>query len=137
MTVAVHSQWNPTLFDDAFQKPEIAFRVFLLPKHRVWHGTRGIIHSQKQSQPRSILTEPLMMTSVYLHQHPLLRHALPTMAMLKRLMVTATGQSGPGQDAPDCGPGATDILSLGQELGEVGMVDSGIPAPGQCNYAGL
>jgi hypothetical protein len=53
------------------------------------------------------------MAAVYLDEHPLLRHALPTMAMLKRLMVTVTGQSGSAQDAPDRGPGATDILPLG------------------------
>ncbi len=59
------------------------------------------------------------------------------MAMLKRLMVTVTGQSGPGQDAADRGSGAADILSLGQELSEVSVVDSQVPAPGKCDYAGL
>ena len=94
VSVAVQGQRDSVALDQALHEKEVAAGVLLLVEQRVGHGVGGIIYGQQQGEPGSSLFQPRMMASVYLHQHPLMRHALASDTVSWRPTSTGTGYTG-------------------------------------------
>ena len=76
------------------------------------------------------------MAPVYLHQYPLLRHALATDLVSWRPTSTRTGYAGLHQNAAYRWAAQDDPIALGQEFGQVRVVRSCVGGAGQDHHLG-
>ena len=95
----------------------------------------SVVHRQQQGQPGSPILQPEVVAPIQLEQHPFLRHPLPATPMLWWPTVAGAGQPGPYQNPPCRGPGQHQSLPLGQQLGQLGMVDPQVALLGQGHYS--
>ena len=70
--------------------------------------------------------QPGMMAAVNLHQHAFLGHSLPSHPVSGRPTFPRAGNARPGQDAVHRSPAEVNPLPVTQQLGEVGLIGSGI-----------
>ena len=75
-----------------------------------------------------------MMAAVNLHQHAFLRHPLPSHPVSGRPTFPRAGDARPGQDAVYRSPAEVNPLPVAQQLGEVGLIGSGIGGAGQLHH---
>lgn len=112
--------------DEPTQEEEVAVGVLLVPKDPVEDGPRSIVDRSEQDEVRATVLEPRMMTAVHLDQQAGLGHALAAAAMPRGTPGPGTAQaSGP---EPPLHRGARDVqpLPLGQQVGELVIIDAGI-----------
>ena len=80
------------------------------------------------------IPQPGMITAVNLHQHAFLRHSLPSHPVSGRPPFPRAGNTRPGQDTVHRSPAEVNPLPVTQQLGEVGLIGSGIGGRGQLHH---
>ena len=67
-----------------------------------------------------------MAAAVDLEEHPLARHPLPAAAIADRATGPDRADRGLGEDAPQRPRSDDEPLALGEQLGQVGVIDPGV-----------
>ena len=75
-----------------------------------------------------------MVAPIQLEQHPFLGHPLPSAPVPQRPALAWAGQPAPDQEPPHGGAGQHYSLPIGQQLGQVSMVDAAISLLGQGHH---
>ena len=134
VAVSVEGDGAAPAFDQALHQGEVAAGVLLGTEHRVDHGAGGVVHCQEQGELGTVIAQPPVETAVDLHQHPSLGHPLPSHPVLGRTPVAGAGDPRPGQDAAYGGSAQVDTLPVPEQLGQVGVIGSGVSAAGQLHH---
>ena len=134
MAVSVEGNGDAPALDQPFYQVEVASGVLLLAKQRVGHSASGIVHRQEQGEVGASVPQPGMMAAVNLHQHAFLGHSLPSYPVSGRTTFPRAGNARPGQDAVHRPPAEVNSLPATQQLGEVGLIGSGIGGAGQLHH---
>ncbi len=96
---------------------------------------RGVVDRPHQGGVGLVRPEPLMARAVGLQEHPGARHALAPRAVLGRAVDPRGWQSGLAEDPAQRAHGDGNLLSLGQELGEMRPVHPGVRGSSQGHQA--
>ncbi len=110
--------------------------IFLRAKHRGEDGAGRIVDRGMEDETRAAVFEPRMVAAVHLDEEAGLGHALATATMPGRPPGAGTTDPGLAEQAADGGARELDGFALVQELGEVGVIATGIAALGQCQDPG-
>jgi hypothetical protein len=117
--------------DDLAEEEEIPLTVLLLSKQGSGDGAGRIVNATEKAETRTTIAEPGMRTAIDLNQHAFLRIPLSSRAMRGNSMGPGTGDPLLLEDAAYRGTGETDVLSFGQEIGQMMLITAGIPVPCQ------
>ena len=134
MAISVEGNGDAPALDQPFHQVEVAPGVLLLAKHRVDHDAGGIVHRQEQGEAGASFPQPGMIAAVNLHQHAFLRHPLPSHPVSGRPTFPRAGNARSGQYAVYRAPAEVNPLPVTQQLGEVGLIGSGIGGAGQLHH---
>ena len=96
--------------------------VLVLTEKGVDYHARGVVHGQQQGELWTIASKPPMVAAVYLYQHPLSGHTLSAYPVLRWTTAAGTGKTSSYQYAPQCGSADLYVLSLSEQLAQVGVI---------------
>lgn len=110
---------------------EVGGRGFDRIEMRAEDLASGVIDRSMEDEHGAAVFQPVVMAAVKLDEHAFLGHALAAGAMARRTSGAGAAQSGGGQEAMDGGPGEVEVLLVGEELGEVLMIDARVLRAGE------
>lgn len=119
---------------DLAEEQEVARRILALAEDGAQDGSGGVIDGVEQDEGWAALLQPGVMTAVHLDEHAGAGHPLTALAELGRPTAPGAAQAGGAQDPVHRGMGQAEILSLGQELGEMPVVDPDVGGPGEADH---
>lgn len=131
VAIGVDGDGNPMCPDDLTKQQEVAGGILVLAEDGPQDRPGGIVDGVEQDQSRSALLEPGVMTAVQLDQHPPAGHPLATEAVLGRASAPGAAQPSGAQDAVDGGMREDEVFPLGEEFGQVAMIDPRVGRPGE------
>ncbi len=123
MAVLVHGQGHSVAPDDHVQKSEIGHRGLRGDKQGRQQGAVGIVDGAHQATRIGIGAEPVVRAAVPLHHDPGLFFSRSAPVAALAASFSLRGLAGSPQDLTDLLPAQEDALTLGQGLGEVGVVE--------------
>jgi len=94
-----------------------------------------VVDGADEGQPRPAALEPVVRTAVDLDQQPGLGHPLAAAPVPRRAALPGGPQAGPAEQALERRAADDDALGLGQQLGQVAVVDAPIAAPREVHDA--
>lgn len=112
--------------DHLGQDRQVAGGVLVEPELRPPEGPRGIVDGSQECQPWSAPFKPIVTAAIELEEGACRRQALAAAAMTRRTPPPGTRDARPAQDAPQRGASDDDPVPLGEQLGEVAVVRSGV-----------
>ena len=136
MEVGVEGLGQADRGDRLGEHGEVADGILLGTERAAGHPAGRVVDAGHERGEREVGPEPAMATAVDLQELPFARHPLPAAAVLRRATRADGRQASLGQDPPERPLGDRDPLPLGQEFGQVGVVDPGIRRPGQLDEPG-
>ena len=98
----------------SLHQQEVTAGILMIAKEGARHTACGIVHREQDSELRSVLAQPPVVTAVQLDQHALPWHPLPAHPVLGRAPSPRTAEPRVDQDAPQRGPAHVEALSLTQ-----------------------
>lgn len=113
------------------ERGEVADRVLLGAERPAGHPPGRVVDPGHEGGEQPVRTEPAMFAAVDLEEHPLAWHPLPAAPMVRRAAGPGRPDRGLSEDPPEGPLGDVEALALGEELGEVGVVDPGIGRRGE------
>ena len=122
--------------DELAQHQEIAVRVFLRAKDAGEDFAGGIVDGGMEDEAGTAVLEPGMVAAVHLDEQAGLRHARAAAAMARGAAPTRTANAGGAKQSLHRGSGQVQRLPLGEELGELTIVDADVAAAGEGDEAG-
>ena len=135
MAIGVDGEGDAMAVGECVEKLKIPVGVLVVAEFGGEHRSGGIVHSGEEGEPGAAGLQPGMGAAIEEDEHARLGHALSAAAMPWRPAASWTVDAGLVQDATDGGAGQPEALPLGEELGEVLMIDAGIGALGQGDHA--
>lgn len=133
--VGVHGDRESVGGDDLLEEHQVAGGILMLAEDCAEHGAGRIIDSVEQDEGGAALLEPGVMAAVELDEQSRSRHTLPAQAVFGGAPPPRAAQAGRAEDAVNGGMGEDEILALGQELGEVAVIHSGVGRLGEADEA--
>ncbi len=130
MAIGVDGEGDAVAVGERVEEVEIPLGVLVVAEFGGEHRPGGIVHGGEKGEPGAAGLQPGMGAAIEEDEHPRLGHALPAAAMPRRPAAAGTADAGLVQDAMDRGAGQPEALSLGHQLGEVLMIDTGIAGRG-------
>jgi hypothetical protein len=88
-----------------------------------------------EDELRAAAFQPGVMAAVKLEEHAFLRHALAAGAMARRTPGAGAAQSRGCEEAMDGGPGDVEAFLVGEQFGEVLMIDAGVRRADEAEHA--
>ena len=113
---------------------QVAAGIFQLAKQGIDDTTSGVVDRQQQCELGPIFSQPSVVAAVYLYQHSLASHPLPSNTMLRRPATTRTVHTGVSQYLAQRVTTDVYALSLPQQLAQVRVVDSHVSGPRQDHH---
>jgi hypothetical protein len=101
----------------------------VVPERRRRDHARRIVDRADQGQPGTPTLEPVVPAAVDLEEQTLGRHPFTPAAVARWAPSARAGQPGRAQDPLEARPADLDALALGEQLGEVAVVDVGVRRP--------
>ena len=135
MAIGVDGEGDAVAVGERAEKMQIPLGVLVVAEVGGEHRPGGIVHGGKEGEPGAAGLQPGMGAAIEEDEHARLGHALPAAAMARGPAAAGTGEAGLVQDAMDGGAGQPEVLPLGEELGEVLMVDPWVGPSGQGDHA--
>ncbi len=120
--------------DDLAEEQEVACRILALAEDGTHDGAGGVIDGVEQDEGGAAVLQPWVMTAVHLDEHAGAGHPLTALAVLRRPTAPGAAQAGGAQDSVHGGVGQVEILALGQELGEMPVVDPDVGGAGEADH---
>ena len=134
MAIGVDGEGDAVAVNKRVEKMQIPLGVLMVAEFGGEHRPGGIVHRGQEGKPGAAGLQPGMGAAIEEDEHARLGHALPAAAMPWRPAPSRTAEAGFVQDAMDGGAGQPEAFPLGEELGEVLMIDSGIGPLGQGDH---
>ena len=111
------------------QDLEVGGGVLLLSEGRGRDHARRVIDRADEGQPRSPVLEPVVAAAVELEEETLGRHPLAPAAVARWSTPARAGDARGPQDPLEARPADGDPAPLGEQLGQVRVVDVGVGRP--------
>jgi hypothetical protein len=127
--VAVDRAREPRAEGDCPEELEVPRRVLLGPEDRSGDASGGVVDRAEERDLRPPGSQPVMAAPVELEEQALGRHPRAPAPVARGPVPAGRGDPLRPQDPPDARAGQRDPLPLREQLGEVGVVGSGIAAP--------
>jgi hypothetical protein len=103
---------------------EVARGVLLLAEGGPGDEPGGIVDAAHEREPRAAILEPVVLAAIDLEEHARLGHPLATEPVTPRPPSSHRRQPGLGEDPAQRPLGHDDALPLGEQVREVGSVDT-------------
>lgn len=126
VTIGVAGEGQPRAEGDLPEDLEVRGGRLGLIEVRPQDLAGGVIDRGVEDELGATVFQPVVMAAVKLDEHAFLRHALAAGAMARGTPGAGAAQACGGEEAVDGGPGEMEVLPVGEELGEVLMVDARI-----------
>ena len=130
MPIAIEGHRHAAAVDDLLEHEQVAVGVLLFSEQGEGDRPRGVVHGPDERQAGSPTLQPVVPAPVDLQQHPLLGVALPAQIALARSAAAGAPNTARQQHPPDGGAREADALPLGQQLGQMRVVEAGVAALG-------
>ena len=98
--------------------------VLILTEQRACDLACGVVHSQQQHELRSIVSKPPVVAAIYLYQHPLAWHPLPTNTVFRWTTAARAVHSGFNQYPSQSAASYLYTLAFSQQFAQMGVVGS-------------
>lgn len=129
--IAIEGDGNPMGADQRPEHDEVAMGIFLRPEDGGGDRVGGIIDGALEDQAGAAPLEPVVVAAVPLEEQARLRHAGAAAAEATGPSRPWTGETGGQQDPMDRGAREDDAVDLGEFLGQMLVIESGIGRAGQ------
>jgi hypothetical protein len=96
----------------------------------------GVIDRGVQDELRAAVFQPGVMAAIELDEHAFLSHALAAGAMAGRTTGAGAAHAGRGEEPMDGGTGEVEVRLVGEQVGEVLMIEAGVSRAGEAQDAG-
>ena len=134
MAIGVDGEGDAMAVGECVEKLKIPVGVLVVAEFGGEHRSGGIVHSGEEGEPGAAGLQPGMGAAIEEDEHARLGHALPATAMPRRPAAAGTADADLVQNAMEGGAGQPEALPLGEEFGEVLMIDSRIGLLGQGDH---
>jgi hypothetical protein len=131
VAIGVCGGGNAIALDEAPEQHEVAMGVFFGTKDAGEDLARGIVNGRVEDEARSAVFQPKVMTAVHLNEKAGLRHAIAASAVAWGTAFTRSADAGGAEPALDRWAGEAELLTLGDEFGEMAVVAAGIGRAGE------
>jgi len=131
MTISIYRGGDTVAAEEVAEEEEVAVGIFLEAEDGPQHAPRRVIDRREEHEAGATVLEPKMMTAIELDEEARLRHAFPSPAMARGAAGAGTANAGFAQQAVDGGAGKVNVLTLGQELGEMAIIAAPVAGAGQ------
>ncbi len=121
---------------DRGEQLEIGRRVLLVAERRRHDPPGRVVDRADEGQPRPAALEPVVPAAVELEEQALGRHPLAAAPVARRSVPARAGDARRPQRPPDGRPADDDPFALGEQLGEVGVVDRPVRRPPELDDPG-
>lgn len=131
VAVGVGGDGDAIASDEAAQQQEVAVGIFDGTEDSGQDVAGGIVDGGMEDRARAAVLEPGMVTAVHLDEEAGLGHPLAPAAMARRTAFARTADAGGAQEPLHGLAGDVKALALGEQIGEVMIVDAGVDRAGQ------
>lgn len=122
--------------DELTKQEEITSGIFAFTEDGAEDRPGGIVDGVQEDEGGAAVLEPAVVAAVHLDEQAGAPHPLPALAVLRWATALRTPQASRAQDAVDSGVGKDDRLVLGEELGEMFVVDARVDRSGEFDDPG-